>query len=104
MLLNWSYWLLLAGVSVMVIDLTVAGFVEAHIWNSTAPWIESVRAAKPYWLVRTLTFVPIVAGFLALLAGLLVGKRGGGLDAVENTIGLEPVREIAPVLAREANA
>jgi cbb3-type cytochrome oxidase subunit 1 len=104
MLLNWAYWLLLGGMSVMVIDLTIGGLVEGHMWNSAAPWIDSVRAARPYWLVRTLTFVPIVAGFLALLAGLLVGKRGGGLEAVEKTIGLEPVREIAPVLTREAKA
>ena len=104
MLLNWAFWLLLAGVSVMVVDLTIAGFVEGTMWNSTAPWIESVRAARPYWLVRTLTFVPIVAGFLSLLAGLLVGKRGGGLQDVEKTIGLEPIREIAPVLSSEASA
>jgi cbb3-type cytochrome oxidase subunit 1 len=83
MLLNWAYWLLLAGVTVMVLDLTAAGIVEARLWGSTAPWLESVRAAKPFWLVRTLTFVPITAGFLSLLAGLLVGPRGGGLKAIE---------------------
>ena len=62
--------------TMMVLDLTAAGLVEAHLWQSTAPWIESVRAARPYWLIRTLTFVPITAGFLALLGGLLVGPRG----------------------------
>ncbi len=55
-MLSWSYWLLLAGLTVMVLDLTTAGLVEAHIWQSSAPWLESVRAAKPFWLVRTLTF------------------------------------------------
>jgi cbb3-type cytochrome oxidase subunit 1 len=96
MLLTWAYWLLLAGVSVMVIDLTIAGLVEANLWNSPAPWIESVRAAKPFWLVRTLTFVPIVGGFILLLAGLLTGKRGAGLREVESSIGLDAVLEIAP--------
>jgi cbb3-type cytochrome oxidase subunit 1 len=98
MLLNWAYWLLLAGVTVMVIDLTVAGWVEAGLWGSTAPWIDSVRAAKPFWLVRTLTFVPITAGFLSLLAGLLVGPRGGGLKAIEASAELHPVEEISPRL------
>jgi cbb3-type cytochrome oxidase subunit 1 len=98
MLLNWAYWLLLAGVTVMVVDLTVAGWVEAGLWGSTAPWIDSVRAAKPFWLVRTLTFVPITAGFLSLLAGLLVGPRGGGLKAIEASVGLEPIEHIAPRL------
>jgi cbb3-type cytochrome oxidase subunit 1 len=101
-LLGWSYWLLVAGVSIMALDLTAAGLVEAHWWQSSAPWIESVRAARPYWLIRTLTFVPITAGFLALLAGLMVGRRGGGLKAIEAEIGLDPVREIAPRLVSRA--
>ncbi len=96
MLLSWSYWLLLAGVIIMVIDLTVGGLVEAHLWQSAAPWIESVRAAKPYWLIRAINFVPILAGFLALLAGLLVGPRGGALNTIQGTIGLGPIKEIAP--------
>lgn len=102
MLLNWSYWLLLTGVSVMVLDLTAAGLVEAHLWQSSAPWIDSVRAVKPFWLVRSLTFVPITAGFLALLAGLTIGERGGGLRAVRDSVGLDPVREIGPRLAAAA--
>ena len=104
MLLNWSYWLLLAGVTVMVLDLTAAGVVEAKLWGSTAPWIESVRAARPFWLVRTLTFVPITGGFLALLAGLLVGPPGGGLKTIEASVGLEPVQQIAPRLTVELEA
>jgi len=99
MVLNWAYWLLLAGLTIMVVDLTIAGLVEAHLWQSTAPWIESVRAAKPYWLIRAINFVPILLGFVALLCGLLLGPRGGGLKAVEATIGLEPVREIEPRFA-----
>jgi cbb3-type cytochrome oxidase subunit 1 len=98
MLLNWSYWLLLTGVTVMVLDLTAAGVVEAHLWQSAAPWIESVRAAKPYWLIRAIMFVPITAGFIALLCGLLVGKRGGALQTIQGTIGLGPIKEIAPKL------
>ena len=98
-LLGWSYWLLLAGLTAMVLDLTAAGLVEAHTWQSTAPWIESVRAVKPFWLIRTLTFVPIAAGFVALLAGLTVGPRGGGLRGIHDSIGLEPIQEIAPKLA-----
>jgi hypothetical protein len=86
----------------MVSDLTIAGLVEAKLWESSAPWMESVRAARPYWLIRTLSFLPIAAGFLLLLAGLVTGDRGAGLRRVQQEIGLHPVEEIAPRLATEA--
>jgi hypothetical protein len=76
--------------------------VEARVWQSSAPWMESVRAARPFWLIRTLTFVPIGAGLAAFLAGLTTGQRGGGLRAVKESIGLEPVQEIAPRLTPAA--
>jgi cbb3-type cytochrome oxidase subunit 1 len=95
----WSYWLLFAGVIVMVTDLTVAGLVEARLWQSSAPWLDSVRAARPYWLIRTFSAIPITAGFVALFVGLTTGKRGAGLDAVRDSVGLEPVEAIAPRLA-----
>ncbi len=97
--MEWSFWLLFAGVVLMTADLTVAGIVEARLWQSAAPWLDSVRAVRPYWIVRTGSAIPIAAGFIALLAGMTTGPRGSGLLAVEETIGLEPVREIAPRLA-----
>jgi cbb3-type cytochrome c oxidase subunit I len=74
----WSYWLLLGGVVMMVTSLTVAGIVEARLWQSQAPWLDSVRAARPFWLLRTLSGIPIAAGFIALLVGLTTGPRGAG--------------------------
>jgi cbb3-type cytochrome oxidase subunit 1 len=102
-ILELSYWLLLFGVVVMACDLTAAGLVEGRIWQSAAPWMESVRAAKPYWLIRTLTFIPIGLGFLALLAGLVTGDEGDGIRAVKDSIGLETVEEIAPRLTAAAD-
>jgi len=75
---------------------------EARLWQSSAPWMESVRAARPYWLIRTLTFLPIAAGFVLLLRGLVTGDRGAGLRRIQEEIGLHPVEEIAPRLATEA--
>jgi cbb3-type cytochrome oxidase subunit 1 len=102
--LEWSYWLLFAGVILMVTDLTIAGLVEARLWQSAAPWLDSVRAAKPYWIIRTGSALPIAGGFIMLLVGFTTGDRGAGLQSVEETIGLEPVREIAPRLATAASA
>ena len=75
--LAWSYWLLLSGLLIMVGHLTAAGLVEARIWQSAAPWLDSVRAVKSLWLVRALTFVPITAGFIAMLLALATGDRRG---------------------------
>lgn len=83
--LERSYALLFVGISIMVVDLTIAGIVEAQLWRSGAPWLESVRAAEPFWIVRTLSAVPIAAGFISLLIGLVTGPRGAGLAATQST-------------------
>jgi cbb3-type cytochrome oxidase subunit 1 len=95
-----AYWLLLVGVVIMAVDLTIAGLAQARLWQSGAPWLESVQASRPYWVVRSLTAVPLTGGFVALLVGLTTGPRGGGLAAVEEGVGLEAVNEIAPQLSR----
>jgi cbb3-type cytochrome oxidase subunit 1 len=92
--IGWAYWLLLAGVVVMVSDLTIAGLVESRVWQAGAPWIESLAAARPYWLVRTLSAIPIAGGFVLLLGGLTTGPRGGGREAAGAHAGdLTPMRE-----------
>ena len=101
--LDWAYWLLFAGVILMVTDLTIAGLAEARFWQSAKPWLDSVRAARPYWIVRTGSAIPITAGFLALLAGFTTGPRGAGLQSVDESVGREPVEHIAPRLARAAS-
>jgi len=99
-LVDHAFWLLAIGVVVMVADLTVAGVVQGRLWQSGAPWIESVMASRPYWVVRTHAGGVLVAGgFIALLAGLTTGPRGGGLKAVEDSVGVAPIDAIAPRLA-----
>src|SRR6266576_227821 len=73
--MNWSFWLLAAGLTLMVADLTIAGLVEAQVWQSSAPWIDSVRAVGSYWLVRTLSGLPILAGFVLFWMSLVTGPR-----------------------------
>ena len=57
--MNWSFWLLTVGLTLMVVDLTAAGLVEGQIWESRAPWINSVSATY-YWFTRILSGLPIV--------------------------------------------
>lgn len=97
--MTWSYWLLVTGVLLMVPHLTLAGLAEARLWQSGAPWLESVRAAQLHWLVRVLSAIPLFAGFIAFLIGLVTGPRGAGLAEIETAIGLEPVEHVSPRLA-----
>jgi cytochrome c oxidase cbb3-type subunit I/II len=73
--MNWSFWLLATGLTLMVADLTIAGLVEAQVWQSSAPWIDSIRAVGSYWLVRTLSGLPILAGFLLFWTSLVTGPK-----------------------------
>jgi cytochrome c oxidase cbb3-type subunit 1 len=99
---TWAYWLLLAGVVMMVAALTAAGIVEARMWQSNAPWLDSVVAARPFWLHRSLSAIPIAAGFIALLLGLTTGPRGGGVRTIATLDEVEAAREVAPQLAAAA--
>ena len=78
--LQWSFWLLSIGLSMMVIDLTAGGLVEGELWASHAPWIDSVRAAYPFWLTRTLTGLPILAAFALFWIGLVTGPRNASAE------------------------
>src|SRR6266436_6570665 len=71
--MSWAFWLLALGVTLMVADLTIAGLVEAQVWQSSAPWIDSVRSVASYWLIRTLSGLPIVAGFVLFWSSLVSG-------------------------------
>jgi cbb3-type cytochrome oxidase subunit 1 len=93
-----AFWLITLGVVVMVSDLTMAGLRQGALWQSDASWIVSVEASKPYWLVRTLSGIPLAAGFVAFLAGITTGPRGAGLRMVtdvEGAAAVEPRLAIA---------
>jgi cbb3-type cytochrome oxidase subunit 1 len=79
--ISWSFWLLLGGVATMVGALTGAGIVEARLWQAETPWLDSVQAARPFWLLRTLSAIPITAGFALLFVGLTTGPRGPAVRA-----------------------
>src|ERR1700738_3201797 len=80
--MNWSFWLLTVGLTLMVADLTIAGLVEAQVWASSAPWIESVRAVASYWLIRTFSGLPILAGFVLFWASLISGPSPAAAPAI----------------------
>ena len=80
--INAAYWLTTVGIVVMVFDLTLAGLAQGDLWKAGAPWVVSLRASEPYWVIRTLSAIPVTAGFGLLCYGLLKGPRGAGERAL----------------------
>jgi mono/diheme cytochrome c family protein len=89
--MNWSFWLLAAGLTLMVADLTIAGLVEAQVWQSSAPWIDSVRAVGSYWLVRTFSGLPILAGFVLFWTSLVTGPRSETITSATRRVAAEEI-------------
>jgi cytochrome c oxidase cbb3-type subunit 1 len=50
----------------MFVDLTAAGVVQGLMWQTAAPWIDSIVATRPFWLVRTVSGLILTAGFVSL--------------------------------------
>lgn len=73
--LNHAYWLLLIGMIMMVSLLTIAGLAEAKVWQTSLPWMESIRAAKPHWLHRTFSAILVIGGFISLFTSFFSGAR-----------------------------
>src|SRR6266852_2136904 len=71
--IRWRYWSLMIGLVLMVADLTLAGLVEAHFWQTHLPWTASIVAVRKYWWVRLISAVPIVLGFVCFCFGILTG-------------------------------
>lgn len=94
--LNWAYWLLFVGISITMIDLTIAGVIQGQLWQSSVPWIESVRVSEPYWIVRALAAIPITAGFVLVFVGLTTGPRGAGAKTITPELVETNVDEVSP--------
>jgi cytochrome c oxidase cbb3-type subunit I/II len=90
-MMNWSFWLLAIGLTLMVTDLTIAGLVEAQVWQSSAPWIDSVRAIGSYWLVRILSGLPILAGFVLFWTALVTGPRSETVTSAVRPVAAEEI-------------
>ncbi|AKU97936.1 Cytochrome c oxidase subunit CcoN [Labilithrix luteola] len=71
--LNLAYVLLVVGLVTMVLDLTIAGLVQADAWSSLRPWTDSLTLSRPYWIVRIASGVCLLAGFLALFKAFFSG-------------------------------
>jgi cbb3-type cytochrome oxidase subunit 1 len=59
---HWQYWLMTLGLLIMFVDLLAAGLVHGNMQKDLSPWMDIVRALKPYWAVRTFSGAMILTG------------------------------------------
>ncbi len=76
-LANWSYWLFMMGGLGFFVTLWLGGFWQGWQWNDwTIPFIDTVIALKPVWLVRFFSGVLMFAGIIAFAYNVLATALG----------------------------
>jgi cbb3-type cytochrome oxidase subunit 1 len=64
-LANWSFWMMILGGLGFFVTLWLGGFWQGWQWNNPSiPFIDTVVALKPIWLVRFCSGVLIFSGIV----------------------------------------
>lgn len=66
-LCEWHYWLSAVGISVMFLDLTMAGLFQGWSWSSMQIWDHSTQVSEPFWIVRIFAGLAMFGGQLAFI-------------------------------------
>jgi cytochrome c oxidase cbb3-type subunit 1 len=78
-LANWSFWLFLIGGLGMFTALWLGGFWQGWQWNNPAiPFIDTVVALKPVWIVRFFSGIMIFTGILLFLFNIFSTALSAG--------------------------
>lgn len=79
-LANWSFWLFLIGGVGFFVTLWLGGFWQGWQWNNPAiPFIDTVVALKPVWMVRFFSGVLMFGGIVAFaynIMATMIGAKG----------------------------
>lgn len=83
---EWSFWLITIGFyGLYFLPVTLSGILQGHLWEIGAPFIESVRGSKPYWIARGFGGTAIYIGFLCMALNLvLTATRPAKVFSAEN--------------------
>jgi cytochrome c oxidase cbb3-type subunit I len=78
-LANWSFWLFLIGGVGFFVTLWLGGVWQGWQWNNPAiPFIDTVVALKPVWIVRFFSGVLMFGGIVAFAYNVLATMVGAG--------------------------
>jgi len=81
-LANWSYWMLMIGGLGFYTTLWLGGFWQGWQWNNwSIPFIDTVIALKPIWLVRFFSGVLMFIGIVMFAYNILATALGANEEA-----------------------
>ena len=89
----WHFWLTGIGLLIMFIDLVAAGLIQGLMWRDMVQWEATLVASRPYWLLRTVTGVMILAGQVPFALNILMTAIHKGPEGV----GAHSAKSVAPV-------
>ena len=76
-LANWSYWMLMIGGLGFFTTLWLGGFWQGWQWNNVSiPFIDTVIALKPIWIVRFLSGIMMFTGIVFFAYNILATALG----------------------------
>lgn len=61
---SWHFWLTGIGMLIMFFDLVVAGLIQGFMWRDLVPWERTLTASLPFWQVRAVAGLMMIAGQL----------------------------------------
>ncbi len=77
-LASWHFWLTVVGFSLMALTLWAVGLIEGTLMaNPDIPFVDIVRPARPYWIVRSFAGGLMVAGIIIFIYNILMTSRAG---------------------------
>ena len=81
-LANWSYWMLMIGGLGFFTTLWLGGFWQGWQWNNVSiPFIDTVIALKPIWIVRFLSGIMMFIGIVFFAYNILATALGAHEEA-----------------------
>jgi cytochrome c oxidase cbb3-type subunit 1 len=72
---TWSFWLTALGLGAMFLTLTASGVAEGFLSMKLVPRETILEVVRPFWFVRTITGLSIIAGFSCFVVNMLMTAR-----------------------------
>jgi cytochrome c oxidase cbb3-type subunit 1 len=72
---RWAFWLMTLGLGGMFLTLTAGGTAEGFMALNLAPRETILEMMRPFWIVRSITGVSILVGFLCLVSNMWMTAR-----------------------------